>query len=289
MTQHKNTYLLIAIAIYGIIIVACGKTADSANTAVQEKKVVESLKPTNASRMVKFLSSDPKAYINFYAATDYEFGLISSRTNPLTKPSSYAFSRKGRTTEDPGLGVPVNQSLQINGIETNEALKTKSNSNEPLADFFGKKMVFRIGSQTKSGAFDENELYIPEIVSITSPRITDASELHPRCDINNFVIRWNADPLNENGVIIKIAWGGTVLFGHHLDGSQVILADLFPDTGEATLPLQMFEGIPDTALCELTIMRGNVDAIMVDDYSYKMGGASSETMSFILLRYIRHK
>lgn len=284
--RTNKKYTIIATVICGIAICACGKSSNSAKSAAPDKTV--DVLNTSPVRVVKFLSSDPKGYLNFYAATDYEFGIISSQTNPLWAPAAYAYSREGRA-KDTHSNVPAGQSLQIGDLETNPLLRTKSNREENLFDYFGKKTSFKIGSLTKVGTYDENELYIPELIEILSPQVTQESELHPRCDVNNFIVRWNEDPLNENGVIVKIEWSGSVLFGHHRDDSHIILADLFPDTGEATLPLQLFEGIPDTALCELTLIRGNVDAIVVDDYSYKMGGASSETLAFVLLRHIRQK
>lgn len=248
--------------------------------------VKNSHKPVQIS---KFLMSDPKSYIYFYSATDYTFGLMSAQDSPADAPLIYAYADSKNTkrgvTKASGEYTPR---ITINDIPIDSNPETKSDIPVNLKPLFGQVVSFGITPQTKSGT-DETLLYIPRLISITSPQVSSDVQKHPLCDANNFVLKWNEDSMNDNGVIIQIEWHGIVLFGKQWDDSHVSIAKVFPDTGVAKLEPEMFEGIPDTALCHLTILRGNLNAVVVDDQSFKIGGASHTSMAFVLLRNVRDK
>jgi len=245
--------------------------------------------PSDEVQIEKFLSRDPKAYVYYFAQTDYKFGIVSDQKSPLKPSLVYAYSdvisKNQSETKTPLIEDVV---MSINGHPISSSSETKSRDKLKSRPLFGQVVSFGIGSRTKS-ELEESQLYIPQIVNITSPSVTTERELHPLCNANDFVLKWNEDSMNDNGVIIRIEWNGVVLFGKQREGSHVSIAKIFPDKGRAKLELEMFEGIPDTALCDLTILRGNVDAVVVDGASYKIGGASLETMSFVLLRNVISK
>lgn len=62
--------------------------------------------------------------------------------------------------------------------------------------------------------------------------------------------------------------------------------DLLYDTGEAFLNPDIFNGIPDTALCTLTILRGNVENVLINDYSCKIAAETHQSIQFILIRNV---
>ena len=49
----------------------------------------------------------------------------------------------------------------------------------------------------------------------------------------------------------------------------------------------VFDGIPDTALCYISLLRGNVENIPIGDYSYKVMGESYAVLPFVLVRHIK--
>ena len=63
--------------------------------------------------------------------------------------------------------------------------------------------------------------------------------------------------------------------------------DVVDDTGETTLNPHMFDDIPDTAMCFLTVMRGTVEYDVDDETSYLFLVECSETIPFVLIRNIR--
>lgn len=59
-----------------------------------------------------------------------------------------------------------------------------------------------------------------------------------------------------------------------------------PDTGEAVLPNELFDEIPDTALCELYLFRGDVENIDSESLFYKVMTEVHDMMNFVLIRNI---
>lgn len=89
-----------------------------------------------------------------------------------------------------------------------------------------------------------------------------------------------------------------MVFGNHYENTHIRATDLYDDTGECTLNPHIFDDIPDTALCFLTIIRGNAifedvgnteDAEEIEDNngtSYLFAAECSETIPFVLIRNI---
>jgi len=48
------------------------------------------------------------------------------------------------------------------------------------------------------------------------------------------------------------------------------------------------EGIPDTAVCHLTLLRGNIETLSIDDSSYKIQAESHDYLTFVLIREIKY-
>lgn len=276
----------ILICLTALVSIDCSTKSESDLTTVNHITIQGLPDPVNIS---KFHYGDPKAYVNFYTTTDYKFGILSAQDSPLAPRRLYAYSdgESSNTllTKSTRERAPI---MTINGLSVTKELDVKSNYKTSISPLFGQVVSFGVGCQTKA-ELDENQLYIPQIISITSPQISPSAQKLPLCDANSFILKWNEDTMNDNGVIVQIEWDGIVLFGKHRDNSHVNIAKIYPDVGYARLNSEMFEGIPDTALCHLTILRGNVDIIVVDDQSFKIGGSSHETMDFVLLRNIRSK
>ena len=100
-------------------------------------------------------------------------------------------------------------------------------------------------------------------VEITSPAI-DPCDPMPYCYYDDFVVEWNADPNNTNGVVVIAEWNGGILHSPS-ENISLVSADLFDDTGTATLNSRMFEGMPDNALVHLWFIRGNLLTINEND------------------------
>lgn len=111
---------------------------------------------------------------------------------------------------------------------------------------------------TKSGSeASDIEMYVPQMINIIKPSITKEEELLPLCYYDGFVLGWNADQNNRNGVVIIVEWMGNMVIGSDIPDTHIRRTCIVEDNGECVLSNSMFDGIPDTAVCHLTILRGN--------------------------------
>lgn len=240
-------------------------------------------------------------YLKFFKGTDYEIGISSKKDGALTGgrtiscisgPSEIQpIKTKGSYKELPNLvsfidGIEVSQQNISGG-------GTKS-SNNSLMNSFGRTVTFSFRNQnatTKAMTQDagSTDLYIPKEIDILAPAAKTEDDLNPLCYYKNFVLKWNEDCNNENGVLVIVEWYGGMVLGDDIENACVRRVASFPDTGRAVLPKSFFEGIPDTAYCNLTVLRGNVDNVSDGQYSYKVLGESHQRISFILIRHIRNK
>ena len=135
-------------------------------------------------------------------------------------------------------------------------------------------------------------MYVPELVEIISPGVETSQELLPYCYYRNFVLKWNADPQNENGLVVAVEWNGSDIFGKHY-GEYVLTADILPhDNGSAILNDRMFAGIPQGAIANLILLRGNIEILegFINEHgaeeAYRLVAASEATLPFIMVKEI---
>ena len=163
-----------------------------------------------------------------------------------------------------------------------------------MINVFGKDVVFSYAVQkTAKSQYEESadntEMYVPQEIVILSPCATAENEINPLCYYEDFILRWNKDEKNTNGVLVLLEWYGGMVLGEDIKNTYVRRIASFPDTGEARLPERLFDGIPDTAYCNLTVLRGNIKIIESENYSYKIIGETHHLISFILIRYLKSK
>lgn len=240
------------------------------------------------------------AYLKYLTGTDYEIGISSHRDGALSGGrkvsciSGVSQIQPLKTRSATG-DLPKITSF-VDGIEISQEnlsqIKTRGSS-KGIADLFGKNVTFTFysGPRTRSSDSDcgEADLYIPKEIEVLAPYAETEEDVNPLCYYKDFILRWNKDEENENGVLVLIEWYGNMVLGNDIEDTFVRRIVSFPDTGEVRLPEQLFEGIPDTAWCNLTILRGNIENIDYENASYKIIGETHQLISFILIREINNK
>ena len=239
-------------------------------------------------------------YLKYFEGTDYEIGISSKKDGALTGGRvisciSGESEIRSRRTKRNDIHLPALVSY-IDGTEVSQqniiGVGTKASAGG-LMNSFGKTVTFSFKQQNAGmitpQAIGSTDLYIPKEISILAPNAETEEDLNPLCYYKNFVIKWNEDCNNENGVLIIVEWYGGMVLGDDIEDTCVRRVATFPDTGRAVLPESLFEGIPDTAYCNLTVLRGNVDNVSDGQYSYKVLGESHQLISFILIKNIRNK
>lgn len=271
---------------------------------VSSRKLVLSTDKNYAPHKVKdALKGDYGKYLGFFKNTDYMVGISSHVDGARSSVEKIAFysgeCHYNTETRASSRELPMLFS-SIDGIDLNQKnlesyIPTRGNG---TLDVFGKTVSFKVRTssvaQTRSvddmsvdDGFEDFEMYIPERISILAPAATNAEENNPLCYYGDFVIRWNADELNANGVLVYVEWLGGMVLGNDINDTCVQRVAVVPDTGEARLDPSLFDGIPDTALCSLFVLRGALENVQGQEYSFKLIGETHHMIPFILIREIQ--
>ena len=105
---------------------------------------------------------------------------------------------------------------------------------------------------------------ILEMATIGEPH--PSFEFYKVVDRNNVHLTWNKDVDNTNGVLLMMRFTGQQ--AHNVLGSPVpgifrfIIVD---DDGQETLPAELFESIPENAMIEFEVWRGDLDRHTMND------------------------
>ena len=86
------------------------------------------------------------------------------------------------------------------------------------------------GPATKTTELPSVELYVPEIVQIAFSSIHEDEDF-PLCYYQDYVVRWNPDSDNSNGIIICVKWIGLMVYGDDYPSTYVQHYICVPDNG----------------------------------------------------------
>ena len=225
-------------------------------------------------------------YKSYFSNPDATIGVSSSRYYQLGEEKVFAFYDPGvktKSVDDHSYDIQLNSRALFSP-------STKSGDGF-ISQIFGSKARFGISglrSETKTTGSEEVELYAPSIIRIEFPSVSEDIR-YPLCYYKNFIVRWNQDENNDNGVIIHVVWNGTMVFGDDYSNSYVTHTVCVPDTGVAELDDVMFDGIPDAAYCRMYLYRGDLDNIEVNEENYRIFVETHDVLDFIIVRNIEYE
>lgn len=241
------------------------------------------------------IDGDYNRYLDYFVGTDYEIGISSSKDGGLPGGSTISCIsgisqvRKTEATKGSGNALPPIKSF-VDGLEISRQNVLSTKASGGILDCFGKTVKFSFNNCCETKSSENNsgvvDMYVPKAIEFISPHAETEEDLNPLCYYKDFVIKWNIDENNENGVLVVIDWNGSMVLGKDIPGTHVCRIASFPDIGEARLSEEMFDGIPDTAHCDLLILRGNIDNVEQGQFTYKLIGKTHHLISFILIREI---
>lgn len=244
-------------------------------TAFSLQLFAEDTPAKGKSRIDILIESEEKSSLfDYFTETDNLIGLSSSKPGPLNnhRISGYAGpTYRSQTKTD----IAPEFNVTINGEFFSERAFTKSPASD-LKSKFGAVAQFTIIPQNATKSSEGNttiEMYIPKEITITNPSLKIDDNYLPLCYYDGFQLEWNKDDSNTNGVDPE---------------THVRRTCILDDTGSGVIPADLFEGIPDTAVCHMTVLRGNIETLTLDDSSYKIQAESHEFMTFILIREIEY-
>jgi hypothetical protein len=191
--------------------------------------------------------------------------------------------------------------LQINGLTENE-LSVQTNFSKVKSEaksLFGTEVTFNMKNENlennrlmKSPSAEHLgvTMYVPNLVEITFPKQeTEQESTAMFCYYNNFILHWNADKNNENGLVVMVEWTGEDMYGYYHNEFVRNVDILKSDNGEALLNSELFDCIPQGAIVKLHLIRGNIETLNhLAEYDnkelYNIVAAVKSTLKFILIR-----
>ncbi|MDR0828915.1 MAG: hypothetical protein LBN95_02235 [Prevotellaceae bacterium] len=238
-------------------------------------------------------------------------GYLSTKQNSIDAAEMFfkmpsQFAKQDATQE---LLKDMQPTRHIGFAVNNMNVKDLTQNLQPLqpanTQFFGNEVSFSLFNENstsgvmKTPANDETssgtiKMYVPELLNITSPNIATPEDLLPYCYYKDFVLGWNADPKNENGLVVVVEWHGMDIYGNEYK-KYVRNADIITnDNGQAVLNNKLFDGIPQGALVNLQLIRGSIE--IVGDFTneegkteeFRLVAATQAILPFILVREIEN-
>ena len=202
-------------------------------------------------------------YLDWYLSDTEAFISYSARMYPTdTIGQSYERVRgagDNTITLQNGTKVSLHDeyTLKNNGAETTLLLTRK-------ASFLRNTSNMPPRKQIREDDFDFSQDYSYTIqtatpINLIRPQVDNCNPI-PLCYYDNFIIEWNGDAANNNGVVVIAEWTGCTMHGHP-QSIYLANATLVDDTGLATLDTDLFEGIPDEASVDLWLIRGNINTM----------------------------
>lgn len=296
--MKKHIYICTICSLLAVSAISCERQVSDkgADQPVLGKKR-ESIAEKNVDNVLADFSNSK--YLKNFTAADFTTGISAGSEHPLANAEARSFNRRYETCSNISM-LPEDVKpfhVKAGALDIDQANPiTRNSSDGGLMSLFGKTSTFQIkgaiptrngSSQTESSG--EVTLYVPELIQITSPEIKSTEQYYPFCYSKDFVLRWNADPSNKNGVLIIVEWHGTTVYQGDYQNTSVRAIDLVEDTGEAKLDERLFEGMPNSALAYLTILRGDIEDVDIEGCTYKVSGETHAYMPFVLVTKIKTK
>ena len=140
---------------------------------------------------------------------------------------------------------------------------------EKLTEISGTDINYTITSSTDGSTVLSEDVYFPRVINAsfnTEGRVEDSRVLLVNRD--DFVLEWDEDELNANGLLVVVFFRNLFL-GQGLpnpadqnSGGTIQRAILLDELGQAKIPAELFEGIPENGVATLTLVRGDVKSIV---------------------------
>lgn len=268
----KNLKIYFTTVLVSILSVAC---ADKEVGHVAEETISISTKFTHK---YSTLALKGGVYSNFFKPVDNKIGYSALKASPL---QDYSIVRRALTDDENQQFFAINDEF----VDT----KIPFAKEDSFTQVFGSKMKFGISKNAIKGGQPkyekEVEMYIPELVEIQNPKITNPEELMPSCYFEDFVLEWNADPNNKEGLVVMAEYFGDNVNPAKDTQEHILNTDIIAeDNGRTVLDKDLFEGIPNHAIVHLILLRGNFAIEELDGETYQLFAESHARLSIVLIR-----
>lgn len=271
-TNKFRSYWIIAIA--AIFLYSC--EIDNDNNVQQEANVQQKDIPQPESQY-SLLDFSPNVYHDYFGATENAIGFSSLKQNSLAQ---HSVVKKFKIEDKPGKAQFSINNRKINPSEPNKS------SSVNRTNIYGEKVVFSVMKEVNGKSSQINvELYVPELVEITNPEISSEEELMPYCYSKGFVLEWNEDSRNKEGLVVIVEYFGANAIPSQSTNEHIQNIDVIEeDDGRTILDTALFNNIPDLSLVHIILLRGNVKIEEINGETYKFFAESHQRLPIILVK-----
>lgn len=283
--MKRNIYFYVVF--FAVILYSCKDASiekDKSNQTA-ENKVTENVLFTGKTVYSKILRTDTKI-----------LGYSSQKDNSLSKEFLEILDETTSQLDSTNSAMKVKGfgavSLTVNGINLSDLSNNIPSGLQRIKAaapvLYGQNVSFTLsrnipqnikGSQkSKSSILSDTTvtMYVPELVEISSPKVETSKDLMPYCFYKDFVLKWNTDLKNENGLVVVVEWSGMYVTGQKENKYVRNIDVITDDNGSTTLKNEIFNGIPENAIAFITLLRGNI--AIVDDYYSKQGNVDQYSL-----------
>ena len=220
--MKRNIYFYVVF--FAVILYSCKDASiekDKSNQTA-ENKVTENVLFTGKTVYSKILRTDTKI-----------LGYSSQKDNSLSKEFLEILDETTSQLDSTNSAMKVKGfgavSLTVNGINLSDLSNNIPSGLQRIKAaapvLYGQNVSFTLsrnipqnikGSQkSKSSILSDTTvtMYVPELVEISSPKVETSKDLMPYCFYKDFVLKWNTDLKNENGLVVVVEWSGMYVTG----------------------------------------------------------------------------
>jgi hypothetical protein len=255
-----------------LIVTIIAITSCEGDANLDEDTEAKNEKLGNAEEKIKVLSLRAGAYKNFLKQTDNKVGFHALKS---TKDGEHSIVKS----------VFIDKKEPVITVE-GKRMRLDANSNaKTVEDIYGKTL--NIGFNDEKGLLDEKsnkKMYIPKKLNISKP-VPSGENMFIYAFYKDFKLEWNADPQNEEGLMVSVMYDGRNVIPENNENRTVKNIDYIKeDNGKFILNNSIFDDIPNHALLDLMLLRGNVQIEEYDEETYKIFAESHQTISLVLIR-----
>ena len=216
------------------VLVACQKEEPTSNSGGKNSSGYTILYKQNSPYLEWFLGNE-ESFVS-YILRDY----------PINEKGEYHKRVKGN--EDNTITLNNNVSICIHDDYT-----FANDSDQTGLSLTRKATINQVRELNLDSTF-----VVPSATPITliRPQV-DRNHAIPMCYYKDFEIEWNGDETNNNGVVIIAEWNGGYM-RKEPELTTYACVDIVEDKGITVLKTELFDKIPDEALVNLWLIRGNL-------------------------------
>lgn len=222
----------------------------------------------------RLLDITPNAYHKYFKQTDNTIGFNSLKKNAH---SDYSLVERLNFPSDSEKSVRINGKAFI-------SQKSKS-SNLDSEDIYGKTLSIQLGDKSGKTTSGEIKMYVPKKLNISKPIPISEKNVTILAHHKNFLLEWNADPKNEEGLMLAIEYLGENVDARKNTDIHIQNVDHIEyDNGKYILKQAMFDDIPNLAYVNLILLRGNVEISEFNNETLKLYAESHQRVPLIIVK-----